>query len=357
MKLRSCILLVLFLAGWFLAGAGFVFPVPADSASLAASEVPVWGRPGPYGVAVSRYTWKDDRRDREVPVKIYYPAQDAGPFPVIIFSHGLGGSREGYEYLGRQWASHGYVSVHLQHPGSDRAVWENSWSKLLALWQAAHNLQNSLNRPLDVSFALDQLEKLNQSESPLQGRLDLSRVGAAGHSFGAYTTMAIAGQVYGRPGGREISLADPRIKAAIPMSTPVPRKKDNPTQAYAKITIPCLHMTGTRDDSPIGETRAGERRVPFDYTDGSDQYLVTFQDGDHMIFSDHKRLLSRGDQDARFHDLIRLSTTVFWDAYLKGEAAARSWLANGGLAGALGAYATLEMKLPGRTGPAGSRGQ
>jgi dienelactone hydrolase len=357
MKLRSCPVLVLVLACWFLAGAALVSPAPAGSASFAPGAVPVWGRPGPYVVAVVRDTWKDPRREREVPVKIYYPAQDAGPFPVIIFSHGLGGSREGYEYLGRQWASHGYVSVHLQHLGSDRSVWEHSWSKLLALRQAAHNLQNSLNRPLDVSFALDQLEKLNQSEGPFQGRLDLNRVGAAGHSFGAYTTMAVAGQVFGRPGGREISLADPRIKAAIPMSTPIPRKKGNLTQKYAKITIPCLHMTGTRDDSPIGETRAAERRLPYDYTNGSAQYLVTFRDGDHMIFSNHQRLLSRGDQDARFHDLICLSTTAFWDAYLKGEAAARSWLSNGGLAGTLGADATLEMKLPGRTGAAGSLSQ
>jgi predicted dienelactone hydrolase len=357
MKLRSCYFLIIILACWFLAGAALVSPAPTQPTPLATPEVLVWERPGPYNVAVVRYTWKDAKRQREVPVKIYYPAQGPGPFPVIIFSHGLGGSREGYAYLGRHWANHGFVSVHLQHLGSDRAVWENSWCKLLALRQAAHNLQNSLNRPLDVSFAIDQMDKLNQSKGPFQGRLDLSRVGAAGHSFGAYTTMAVAGQVFGRPGGREISLADPRIKAAIPMSTPVPRKKGNLTQAYGKIAIPCLHMTGTRDDSPIGETRAAERRMPFDYSNGSDQYLVTFQNGDHMIFSDHKRLLSRGDQDARFHDLIRLSTTAFWDTYLKGEAAARNWLSRGGLATALGPDATLEMKLPRRTGSAVSPDQ
>jgi predicted dienelactone hydrolase len=345
MKLRPWSLPGLILACWFLAIAGLVPSVLAESTPRGSPEMPSWGRPGPHEVAVTRYAWKDNRRQREVSVKIYFPAQGAGPFPVIIFSHGLGGSREGYEYLGRHWASHGYVSVHLQHLGSDRAVWENSWSKLLALRQAAHNLQNSLNRPLDVSFALDQLVILNQSEGPFQGRLDLTRVGAAGHSFGAYTTLAVAGQVFGRPGGREISLADPRIKAAIPMSSPVPRNKEILPQAFAKISIPCLHMTGTRDDSPIGQTKAGDRRLPFDYTNSSDQYLVTFQDGDHMVFSDHQRLLSRGAQDGRFHDLIRLATTAFWDAYLKGEAAARGWLTGGGLSKALRGDATLELKL------------
>ena len=209
--------------------------------------------------------------------------------------------------------------------------------------QAAAKLENAVNRPLDVTFAIDQLEVLNRSEGPLQGRLDLNRVGAAGHSFGAYTTLAVAGEVLGRPGGREISLADPRIKAAIPMSAPVPRRR-NLEQAFGKITIPCLHMTGTKDDSPIGDTKAGERRLPFDYTNGSDQYLVTFKDGDHMIFSDHQRLFGSGAHDARFHELIRLATSVFRDAYLKGDVAARDWLTGGGLAQALGGDGSLEMK-------------
>ena len=50
------------------------------------------------------------------------PATNAAPCPVIIFSHGLGGSRDGYEYLGRHWASHGYVSVHSTHIGSDTSA-------------------------------------------------------------------------------------------------------------------------------------------------------------------------------------------------------------------------------------------
>src|SRR5215510_6060681 len=75
-------------------------------------------------VEILRTNWHDARRDRDVPAKIYSPNTGDGPFPVIIFSHGLGGSREGYEYLGRHWASHGYVSVHLQHIGSDNAVWQ-----------------------------------------------------------------------------------------------------------------------------------------------------------------------------------------------------------------------------------------
>jgi predicted dienelactone hydrolase len=349
MKPRFRSLLGLFLALGLCAGLGQVCATPAVPTPNASHEAPVWGRPGPCEVAVHQDIWLDDGRRREVPVKIYYPAQGAGPFPVIIFSHGLGGSREGYQYLGRHWASHGYVSVHLQHFGSDRSVWENSWNPLLAVRQAARRPENALNRPRDVSFALDRLTSLNQGDGPFKGRLDLVRVGAAGHSFGAHTTLAVAGQILGRPGVRELSLADPRIKAAIPMSTPVPRKTDL-THIYAMITVPCLHMTGTRDDSPIGETRAPDRRLPFDHIPGADQYLVTFRGGDHMIFSDHQRLFKGGDGDGRFHPLICLATTAFWDAYLKGEAAAQGWLTGGGLARGLGQEASLEMKLKGQKG-------
>src|SRR5450432_1692671 len=55
-----------------------------------------------------RLQWNDPSRNREVPVKIYFPTEGNGPFPVVIFSHGLGGTREGYEYLARQWAANGY---------------------------------------------------------------------------------------------------------------------------------------------------------------------------------------------------------------------------------------------------------
>src|SRR5215469_14506023 len=53
-----------------------------------------------------------------VPVRIYLPVNST-PAPVILFSHGLGGSRNGNTFLGQHWAGRGYVAVFLQHPGSD----------------------------------------------------------------------------------------------------------------------------------------------------------------------------------------------------------------------------------------------
>src|SRR3990167_3541328 len=60
----------------------------------------------------------------EAPVRVFVPG-GKGAFPVILFSHGLGGSREGNRFLGEHWARRGYVAVFLQHPGSDTGVWKD----------------------------------------------------------------------------------------------------------------------------------------------------------------------------------------------------------------------------------------
>jgi predicted dienelactone hydrolase len=299
---------------------------------------------GPEKVETVTYNWTDESRNRQVPVKLYFPKTGKGPFPVVIFSHGLGGSRDGYEYLGRHWASHGYVSVHVEHLGSNADVWKGNANPMQAMQGAAAALTNAVYRPKDISFAIDQMERMNRGQSPLAGRLDMKRIGVAGHSFGAYTTLAVAGEVFVGPMGRELSLADPRVKAAIPMSAPVPKNRERFKTAFDKIKIPCLHMTGTLDDSPIGETQAKDRRVPFDHIQGATQYLITFQGGDHMIFSGRRRR-GDGEKDARFQDLIRMSSTAFWDAYLRDDPHAAAWLAEGGLETVLGRDGVLEKKL------------
>src|ERR1700722_11927367 len=148
--------------------------------------------PGSYQVATAEYDWLDAKRNRRVPAKIYFPLDAQGKLPVIIFSHGLGGSRYGYEYLGRYWASLRDVSVHLDHIGTDAAVWQGLRFDEIkpALKQAIADPENLVKRPRDVSFAIDQIEKMETADGVLKGRLDLARIGVAGHSLGAFTTMA-----------------------------------------------------------------------------------------------------------------------------------------------------------------------
>jgi len=124
---------------------------------------------------------------------------------------------------------------------------------------------------------------------------------------------------------------DSRVRAAIPMSSPSPLGA-----SYAAITIPCLHLTGTKDDSPLFGTTAKDRRYPFDHTKGPGQWLITFADATHMTFS--------GRGAAKHLDYIRQITLIFWDAHLKHDAAAKKWLTDGTLERTLCADATVERK-------------
>jgi dienelactone hydrolase len=303
--------------------------------------------PGPYAVATVEYTWTDPARNRQVPVKIYYPQTGAGPFPVIIFSHGLGGTREGYEYLGRHWASYGYVSVHPQHLGSDDSVWQGQADPMEAMREAIRDINNALDRLRDIPFVLDQVTALNAHDPVLAGRLDLTRLGMAGHSFGAWTTMAEAGEIFTLPSGQELSFAEPRFKAAISMSASGPSNKADLDHAYSAITIPILHMTGTQDYSIVTDSTPADKRVGFDHTHGADAFLVTFNGGDHMVFSGRGVNIPGRTLDAEFQPYILMCTTAFWDAYLKDDAAARAWLTQGGWAGVLDGEGIWEQKLKG----------
>jgi predicted dienelactone hydrolase len=137
----------------------------------------------------------------------------------------------------------------------------------------------------------------------------------------------------------------------------VPRDKDLYDKAFGPIKIPCLHMTGTLDDSPVGDVKAAERRVPYDHMTKADQYLIVFEGGDHMTFADTSanRGLGKlaagqpgmgGDRgkDEHFHELIRSASTAFWDAYLKDDAKAKAWLSDGSCKDALGKDAAFERK-------------
>lgn len=294
---------------------------------------------GAPSVSVLELEWRDAARERTLPVKFYYPAAASGPLPVIVWSHGLGGSRDGYEYLGRHWASQGFVSLHLQHPGSDSGVLRGG---LGGMRKAAADMENLKNRPYDVRFAVGQLPRV----AALRGRLDLERLGIGGHSFGAYTTMAVAGQEF--PVATDF--ADPRFRAALAMSAPSPRRREPAAlaESYGGIRIPLLLMTGTEDSTPLDQDGTGpaDRRLPFDGMRGPDKYLLILQGGDHMVFSGRVPVRKTRDEarDARHHRLILDSSTAFWKGWLKGDAEARAWLRDGGFARELGAQGTWETK-------------
>jgi len=292
-------------------------------------------------VASLLLTWHDPARNRDIPVQVYYPANAKSPCPLIIFSHGLGGNRYGYAYLGEHWAGCGYISVHLQHIGSDDSVWKNAGvNAVAALNQSVADPRNALDRTADVTFAITRMLALNrQSGSPLHGLVDKNEIGMAGHSFGAWTTLAVAGEKT----GSGIILTDSRIKAAVAMSPPVPGGADKAKGQFAGIAVPVFHMTGTKDDSPIGETKAADRRIPYDQSKTPGSCLLILDGADHMVFSGHIFGAFR-QADAQFQAIVLAASTAFWDATLRGDQAARTWLYDGGFAKLLGKQGTFETR-------------
>ena len=279
-------------------------------------------------VTTTNLTWHDDARHRDVPVRIYAPAVTNPPVPLIVFSHGLGGSREGYAYLGQYWASHGYLVVHVQHIGSATSIFTGSGPPREKALRAVANLEHSHNRPQDVSYVISRL-----AHDP---RVDTNAIGVAGHSFGAHTALATIGMTIEGQSHR-----DPRIKAAVAMSAPRPAK----AAALAAVGAPCLHLTGTQDDSPIFPALAIDRAYCFHHITAPHQWLVVLEDAHHFTFSDNPAWAGRRVvRDPRHHPWIAEMTARIFDAFLKGDPQARAWLENNGLQKLLGPAATVEQK-------------
>ncbi len=264
----------------------------------------------------------DAKRSRTVPLKVYLNPT-AEPQPVILFSHGLGGSRENNAYLGVHWAEAGYVAVFMQHAGSDLDVWKDAklGERLKALKEAT-GAKSLIDRAEDVSFVIDQLEAWTQEANhPLHGRLNLDRIGMSGHSFGAATTMAVSGRKY--PLNR--SFAEKRIDAFFAMSPP-PEKRFSSDRAFGHLAQPVLCMTGTEDASPIDPTVKPEQRLRvFEAMPSPDKYQLVLDGGEHHAFGDSKGRRNR-KRNPKHHPAIQKISLQFWDAYLKEDLEAKSWL-------------------------------
>ena len=283
--------------------------------------------PASFQPQVLDFTVRDAARQRDLPIRIMLPATPS-PAPVLIFSHGLGGSREGNAYLGRHWAARGYVTVYLQHPGSDATVWQDQppARRMGALRQAA-SAGNLILRIKDVPALIDRLERWNREPGhPLAGRLDLSRIGMSGHSFGAGTTQAVSGQRWRQ---ERLNTNEPRIRAAVAFSPSSPRA-GSPEQAFGQVAIPWLLMTGTRDASPISEVDPASRLRVYPALPPGAKYELVLDGAEHSAFSDRPLPGESGQRNPNHHRAILAISTAFWDAWLKEQASARAWLEGSG---------------------------
>lgn len=292
----------------------------------------------PAAAGVHALEWTDAARRRPLPLRLRLPPGEAA-VPLVLFSHGLGGDLDSGTWWAEAWARAGIATLHLQHPGSDSVVARQG---LRALVAAADGAQLSA-RAADVTFVLDELTRRRDGGDERLGRLRLDAVGLAGHSFGAHTTMAVAGQ---RLAGRAL-LADARVRAFAAFS-PSPGQRNDPGDAFSAITRPVLCLTGSGDTDPLGltafndgEDRSADgrwRRAVYDALPAGDKAELWLDGADHASFAGTDpgggrwRARRRDDaargQAARHRALIEVASTRWWVAQLLGDAAARAALAH-----------------------------
>jgi dienelactone hydrolase len=282
---------------------------------------------------------KDESRDRTIPIKVRVPSGD-GKVPLVIFSHGLGGSREGGKAWGEYWSANGYLVVHIQHPGSDEAVWQGeSEGRPRDRLQKAANPEQLVGRVDDVRFVISEVERSQKSEAKSwAARADLSRIAMTGHSFGAHTTAALAGQRY--PGPVK-SMVDPRIKAFIAFSPNVTGQPKTFAERYGDMSAPFLSITGTRDGDPLAGNRysqkAAEKRTQvFEHQPPGNAYLFVINEADHMVFNGQNNAANNANMpwlkdvpkgaSLKIEDAVRVSTLKFLDAHLRSDEKAKQWL-------------------------------
>jgi pimeloyl-ACP methyl ester carboxylesterase len=255
------------------------------------------------------FDWLDSSRNRVVPALLFKPSNQQQAKALIVFSHGLGGSKERYAYLGQYWASQGYASLHVQHDGSDRKVWRGNRLLLPFRLMDAADETEALARVQDVKFALDQI-----LASEYATAFNSQNILMAGHSYGANTSMLLTGALV-EQNGKRLSLKDNRIKAAILISAP-PFYNDQPLeQVLAEVKVPTLHITTTEDEIKVpGYYSSPQDRFELYYAMASSyKVLAVFSGGSHNIFSGWRRNTDTVPQQ----QVIKAATQALSSAFIE----------------------------------------
>lgn len=239
------------------------------------------------------FDWTDASRQRDVPVRLYWPRAASGAtanpgapigaaqIPLVVFSHGIGGSRTNYSYFGRFLAAQGVASLHVQHVGSDRSLWTGNLLLLMLRLNNAAQESEAIARVQDLHFALDQL-----LAGPLGTRVDPCRIVVAGHSYGANTAMLAVGAQFERAGWT-LNYRDPRYAAAVLISAPPFYGEPNAAAILRSVDVPTLHVTGTDDVIAIPGYKSGvDDRIALYDAFGGRKAFAMFDGGAHSTFTD-----------------------------------------------------------------------
>lgn len=328
----------------------------AEAATQPAADYAAMANPrqaGPYTVSKQVWTLEDAQRNRRFSVDVYTPETPAAQIlPVIVFSHGLASNPADSSEALQQIASHGYLVAAPQHPGSD-AIWLKEMLK--GVHQDLFDVNEFSNRPKDISFVIDELERRNASQ--FNGQLDLQRVGIAGHSFGGYTALALGGatvdlaflqeecvrpyaalnislllqcQALRLPAQQLSQLQDSRA-AVVFAANPVNRSIFGP-KGLAAMQVPVVMASGSYDPAT---PPALEQAASFTWLTTPDKYWLIVQGQAHVNFAKidpgiNKAIKSMTDLTLPSQGLIggymQAVALPFFEVHLRGNTAYKPYL-------------------------------
>ncbi len=269
---------------------------------------------------IDEYIIEDISRNRNIPIKIYYPDVNVeNQLPLIIISHGLGGSKDALAYLGKYWAAHGYVCIHPTHIGSDVSLFQNNDNAINSLVSILLEGEIFSESPKDISLIIDNIDEIQNLIPNKDVKINKEKIGLAGHSFGAYTTIALAGGKVTLMNKQSKFFTDDRIKAFIALS---PMGDSGlgllfTEDSWDNINVPVMLLTGTKDMQPEIKKDYSWRIEPYDKMPKGDKYLAIIEDATHLTFTGDKNI----DETIKDDDIsyIKFLTLNFWNLYLLDE--------------------------------------
>ncbi|MFQ6546849.1 alpha/beta hydrolase family protein [Aestuariibius sp. 2305UL40-4] len=275
------------------------------------------------------------------------PLAEAGPFPLVIVSHGYPGNRFLMSHLADNLATKGYVVASIDHQDSTYGD------------QAAFG-STLVHRPVDQLFVLEEIARMGSGPGFLDGLVEAEQVAIVGYSMGGYGAVIAAGGgvaqagvdlSFGAPHGllgvhlagseSHAALLDPRVKTVIAIGPWGRARGMWDAEGMAGLSVPALFIAGSVDDVSGYEEGV---RLMWDEATGVDRALLTFEHANHnaaapypappesyafnedLGFAPFEHYADPVWDTVRMNNVTQHFVTVWLDTYLKGRAEAVGYL-------------------------------
>lgn len=303
---------------------------------LPTKETQALAAKGELGIStLEAVTIAADGDNRELSLRIIMPSA-AGPFPLIVLSHGTFSSNLRYDLVANYWAQHGYVVLMPQHPDANYGFTPKSIDDML---------QNIETRIIDLQRVLDGLQFIEAQNAELDGKIDHDHYIAAGHSIGAMIAMRVTGLVIQNVGTDTTkATTESRFQLLVMLSDPG-KMRQMPLTAWTGSTVPTFMSTGSEDYGLMGAREEPKNpNIIVSANNSVDRYQLLLDKGDHYFGGlVQKEVAAEPD-----HEGLRIfneTSVMFLDAYSKDDREALKYLREVDLLAATNGRATIIQEL------------